>query len=247
MKEFEGASVYDQIEFFSSYLNKRNCNESPNQMIEEPVFVELLGNVAGKDVVDLGCGDGRFGRQLLERGCGTYLGVDNSANMLKEAEKNLENTVGKVVRSSLEEWCSQETAFDLVISRLALHYIDNLLPLLCRINKALREGGRFIFTVQHPVLTASMRSAQKEGRRTDWIVDDYFFSGKRSEPWMGQQVVKYHRTFEEYFQLLNAAGFEIKDVREGKPDPFYFTEEEYKRRARIPLFLMISCVKPGGQ
>lgn len=73
---------------------------------------------------------------------------------------------------------------------------------------------------------------------------DYFNGGERVEPWIDKKVVKYHRTIEEYFQLLKQAGFMIEDIREGAPRAEKFSSEsEYKRRKRIPLFLMFSCRK----
>jgi hypothetical protein len=58
------------------------------------------------------------------------------------------------------------------------------------------------------------------------------------------KIVKYHRTTEEYYQLLKQTGFNIDDLREGTPRPEEFrNESEFKRRMRIPLFLIFSCVK----
>ncbi|GGF23409.1 methyltransferase [Halobacillus andaensis] len=244
--EYKGSSVYDQNEFFTTYLKRRNRKESPNHSIEEPVFNELLGKVIGKNILDLGCGDGRFGQELVNRGCAWYLGVDDSANMMKVAKANLEGVNGDVIRSSLEDWEYREEAFDLVISRLVFHYIKDLQNVLHKIQRTLRAGGRLVFSVQHPVLTSSMKSAGKEGKRSDWIVDDYFKTGKRTEPWIQHHVVKYHRTFEDYFYLLQQTGFRVTDVREGKPSSHLLEEAEYERRTRIPLFLMFACEKRGS-
>lgn len=57
-------------------------------------------------------------------------------------------------------------------------------------------------------------------------------------------VVKYHRTIEHYFQSLTNRRFTILDLREGTPKRENFSsEEEYKRRQRIPLILLFSCEK----
>ncbi|WP_019241073.1 MULTISPECIES: hypothetical protein [Bacillus] len=89
-----------------------------------------------------------------------------------------------------------------------------------------------------------MKSANTSARKEDWIVDDYFYSGERIEPWMGKKVVKYHRTIEEYFQMLKNVGFTITDIREGKPiEQAFISDNEYKRRMRLPLFLLVSCEK----
>jgi SAM-dependent methyltransferase len=164
--------------------------------------------------------------------------------MVKEATKNLNGTEGKVHLSSMETWNFQTENYDLVISRLALHYLAELKDIFQEAHNSLGSNGRFIFSVQHPVLTSSIKSAAASSSKADWIVDDYFNSGERVELWIDKKVVKYHRTIEEYYQLLKQVGFRIEDIREGTPRVEEFSSDsEYKRRMRIPLFLMFSCEK----
>ncbi|MEH7505056.1 class I SAM-dependent methyltransferase [Neobacillus drentensis] len=242
--EYSGASAYDNDQFFENYITRRNREESPNNIIEKPILLELIGDIEGKRVLDLGCGEAKFGIELLQKGCFSYDGVEGSENMVKEATKNLDGTKGKVHLSSMETWNFQKENYELVVSRLALHYLAELKDIFKGVHNSLTENGRFIFSVQHPVLLSSIKSAVSSPLRTDWIVDDYFTSGKRVEPWIDKNVVKYHRTVEEYYQLLKQVGFKIDDLREGTPRPEEFrNESDYKRRRRIPLFLLFSCVK----
>lgn len=245
--EFRGASVYDEEEFYENYMKRRNRPESPNNIIEKPILLELIGNVAGKRILDLGCGDAEIGVELLHRGGASYLGVEGSENMTLAAAENLGGTTGQVIHSSMEEWHPKPKQYDLVISRFALHYLADLPSVFKKVQDSLVPGGRFIFSVQHPVLTSSAKSAEGSGRRTDWVVDDYFNQGERAEPWIGKKVIKYHRTMEEYFKLLLASGFMVKDLREGTPVLENFpNRDEYERRMRIPLVLIISSTKRGN-
>jgi len=242
--EFRGASVYDEGEFFDNYMKRRTRPDSPNNAIEKPILLELIGNVEGKKVCDLGCGDAEIGVDLLQRGCLSYTGVEGSENMALMAEKSLEGKAGQVQLSTMEEWQPETEQYDLVLSRFALHYIADLDSVFQKVHHTLVDGGKFVFSVQHPVLTSSTKSAEASGSRTDWIVDDYFNQGERAEPWIGKKVIKYHRTVEEYFRLLKQEGFKIEDLREGTPSSANFSSEsEYQRRMRIPLVLMFSCVK----
>jgi hypothetical protein len=76
-------------------------------------------------------------------------------------------------------------------------------------------------------------------------VDDYFVAGPRETTWLGGEVVRYHRTVEDYVTALQAAGFALDSLREPRPDPARFTDEtEYARRLRIPLFLFLAGHKP---
>ncbi|HZH03730.1 MAG TPA: hypothetical protein VEY30_08105, partial [Myxococcaceae bacterium] len=77
---------------------------------------------------------------------------------------------------------------------------------------------------------------------SDWIVDDYFVTGARDPAWLGGRVRKYHHTVEDYFSLLQSAGFRVDQLRESKPDVKHFeSQEEYQRRTRIPLFLFFAA------
>lgn len=246
--EFHGSEAYDKEQFFQAYLNRRHRKESPNKLIENPLLLDLLGTGYLGSVLDLGCGDASMGRLLLEANrCESYTGADGSSNMCKKAEAGLAGLNGTICCSRLEDFPFPKETFQTVVSQLALHYIEDLDVLFQRVYRTLAAGGRFVFSVQHPLLTASFKSSEASGSRTDWIVDDYFVTGKRTEPWVGEKVVKYHRTTEGYFRMLKAAGFQISDLREGMPVRGNFEkEEEYNRRMRIPLFLLFSCIKDSS-
>ena len=92
----EGGAFYDDREVFTTYMQHPAWAANPNDTIEEPAFLELLGDVRGRRVLDLGCGDGRLGRQLLDNGALSYLGVDASINMVEFAERTPPGCVGTI-------------------------------------------------------------------------------------------------------------------------------------------------------
>lgn len=244
--EFKGASVYDQPEFFTNYMNRRNRQDSPNNAIEGPIMFELLGVVQDKRILDLGCGDASFGKELLQLGARQYTGVEGSSQMSEAARSTLQGHNGFIHEETMESFHYPIDTFDIVTSRFAIHYVENLNLLFQQIFQSLNENGKFVFSVQHPLTTASFASKEKGERKENWIVDDYFREGERKEPWINQIVVKYHRTIEHYFIALRNAGFNIVDLREGTPKRAHFSsEEEFVRRQRIPVVLAFSCVKQG--
>ncbi|WP_312092153.1 class I SAM-dependent methyltransferase [Niallia sp.] len=241
---YRGSSVYDNEQFFENYRARRNRESSPNNRIERPILYELLAEIKGKSILDLGCGDANFGIELLEKGAKNYVGVEGSKRMYEEASRHLTGTNATVYHSTLENWSFTNHEMDVVVSRLVFHYIKDLHKIFQGVYHTLKDNGKFVFTVQHPLLLSTCESADSSGKRTNWVVDDYFSMGERNEPWIGKNVVKYHRTIEEYFRLLKQAGFKVTDLREGMPKQENFhEEEEYKRRTRIPLFLIFSCEK----
>jgi trans-aconitate methyltransferase len=237
----EGGSFYDDGDVFSAYMQHRAWSANPNDTIEEPVFLEVLGNVRGLRILDLGCGDARFGRFLLGAGARSYPGIDASTNMVARAESILP---GCVLQTSIEEFVVPPGSVDLVISRLALHYVDDVGTVLPRIGTALAPGGRLIFSVEHPIITSSDQAWRGRGRRQTWVVDDYFVTGRRQTDWLGSRVVKFHRTLEDYVRLIQTAGFRLETLREPRPSAERFpAEDEFIRRLRIPLFLLLSAVR----
>lgn len=241
---YKGSSAYDQEDFFKNFMNRRNRKDSPNKILEEPVFQQMMGDITKKHILDLGCGDAQYGKELLERNCASFEGVEGSYNMVNAAKKNLSSTNSMIHYSSMESWPFPENKYDIVCSRLVMHYIQDIHAVFHKIDQSLKTNGKFIFSVQHPVLTSSVQSASQSGKRTNWIVDDYFHITQREEPWIGQTVVKYHRTFEEYFKVLKINGFQVEDVSECMPQRELFdTQEEYERRLRIPVILIFSCKK----
>lgn len=240
----DGASFYDDNDVFNTYMRSRQRAETPNDTLEKPVMMELIGAVQGKRILDLGCGDAAFGREALTNGCESYLGVEGSQNMVTVAQQTLAGTKGEVVHNTLENWEYPATAFDLVISRLVLHYIDDINALYANIYRALVNNGQFIFSAEHPVITSSDKGWPAGTPRQDWIVDNYFDTGERVTNWLGGNVRKYHRTIEDYFRAAQRAGFTIEHLREGQPQRENFlTDETYQRRKRIPLFLIMSLRK----
>jgi SAM-dependent methyltransferase len=240
----KGPEFYDDPQIFETYWSRRKRSESANAMLEEPVFLELLGDPAGLRILDLGCGDARFGVDLLGRGCAEYVGLDGSQKMIEQARETLQGTAGQLMLGTIEEADFEPGRFDVVVSRLALHYIEDLKATIEQVRKSLAPGGRFVFSVEHPVVLSCNASLEQSSRRGSWIVDDYFKSGRRTVEWLGGTVQKYHRTVEEYFGLLQASGFVVEALRESKPQRALFaSEEEYERRMRIPLFLMFAARK----
>jgi cyclopropane fatty-acyl-phospholipid synthase-like methyltransferase len=162
--------------------------------------------------------------------------------MVNLAKEQLVGTAGEVELARMEDWRYPKEQFDLVLSRLALHYVEDVSAVFARVFEALVENGRFIFSIEHPVITSSDKAWRERGPRQHWIVDDYFDTGIRETLWMNGEVIKYHRTIEDYFMTLREVGFVVDAVRESRPNPDLFTEPAtYQRRKRIPLMLFFSA------
>ncbi|MHA7290646.1 class I SAM-dependent methyltransferase [Arthrobacter sp. MDT3-24] len=84
-------------------VHRHSGVSSPNFVMEEPALLAELGDVAGLDVLDLGCGDAALGAMLLQQGSASYLGIDGSREMVSRAEETLQDARGTVALQNMEE------------------------------------------------------------------------------------------------------------------------------------------------
>jgi SAM-dependent methyltransferase len=241
-----GPDFYDDEAVFKTYLQRRQRSDSPNETLEKPVVMHLIGTISGQRILDLGCGDAAMGHELLQRGATHYVGIEGSHRMAELAKQTLAATSGQIFTQTLEQWTALRAEFDLVLARLSLHYVADLTPIFANVSHSLVPGGKFVFSVEHPVITSCDRGRPLGTLRQDWVVDDYFLTGVRVTNWMGSKILKYHRTIDDYFRLLRNTGFQVEDLREAHPQREHFDDPEtYERRKRIPLFLILAARKPA--
>lgn len=240
----KGSDFYDNDAVFQTYMELRQGQDNANDTLEKPVILELIGDAAGKNMLDLGCGDARFATELLgvrHKGL-AYTGVEGSTNMVTSARESVKGLNARIEHSYLEEWSYPTDTYDLVISRLAIHYIEDVNSLFRSVYSTLKKNGLFVFSVEHPVITSTL---QPSGMGTNWVVDQYFIEGYREQQWLGGSVKKMHRSIESYYMALQQAGFRVEQLRESAPQRANFSDEEnYERRKHIPLFLFLAARKP---
>ena len=244
MTGLPGPDFYDEEAVFATSMASRERLDNPNDTLERPILLELTGDLRGRRILDLGCGAATFGRFALSQGCHSYVGLEASRNMVAAAQQTLAATTGGVEHTPMESWTYPESTFDLVVSSLALQYVAELGTVLGLVHRTLIPGGRFVFSVEHPVITSCARGCRTP-QRQDWIGDDYFVVGPRQTSWLGGEVIRHHRTVEGYFGGMQEAGFNVDRLRESHPRRERFTDAaEYERRKRIPLFLFLAGHKP---
>lgn len=97
-------NLFDDSQISEIFWAMRHRPDSLNESLEKPVIGELVGDVVGMDILDLGCGDALFGVELLAAGCRSYLGIDAATQMVQMAEENLAGTSGRVEQARIEDW-----------------------------------------------------------------------------------------------------------------------------------------------
>ncbi|ADB29439.1 Methyltransferase type 11 [Kribbella flavida DSM 17836] len=215
----KGADLYDDPDFLAGYRELRRSGLGLNEVLEIPAVDALLPPVGGLRVADLGCGEGSLAVRLAESGA-QVVAVDASAAMLANARPH---PGVRYIRCDLAELELPADSIDLVVSSLALHYVEDFSGLVRRVAAWLVPGGQFVFSVEHPVVTAPVKQA-------DLVVDDYADEGQRQRQWFVDGVVKYHRTIGSTLEALLSAGFTVQAVREPQP-----TAEQVRRSPHLVL------------
>jgi SAM-dependent methyltransferase len=237
-------NVYDRPDFFAGYSSLPRSVGGLAAAPEWPTLQAMLPDIRGLRVLDLGCGFGWFCRWAAEHGAREVLGLDISRNMLERARAETNDEAVSYAIADLDHLDLPRGAFDLVYSSLAFHYVEDAARLYAAIHDALAEGGRLVFSTEHPIFMASGKPGwivTDDGGRT-WPVDRYSLEGRRTTDWLGPGVVKYHRTIATTLNLLISSGFRIERVEEFCPTAEQIAEtpslaEEVER----PMFLMVSA------
>jgi len=159
--------------------------------LEQATVFELLPELRGLTVLDVGCGTGRYLRELESRGAIAF-GMDLSAPMLERARR--QST--RVARADLRALPFDAMTIDLAICGLALGDVAELELALGEIARVLRPAGRAIYSVVHPAGEKAgwSRTFESDGRQ--WAIDGHWHSLSR------------HR------QACAAAGLSIEEWRE---------------------------------
>jgi hypothetical protein len=112
----------------------------------------------------------------------------------------------------------------------------------------LTPGGRFVFSVEHPIFTAHGSSdwyRDADGAALHWPVDCYRDEGERRTRWFVDGVVKYHRTIESYVNGLLDAGLTLVRLEEPEADAAVLAEKpEWQQERRRPPFLLMAADRP---
>lgn len=239
-------NIYDNSEFFAGYKHLRDTASGLNEVLEQPALRAMLPDLTGKSLLELGCGMGQFARRCVKQGASLVVAVDVSEKMLAVARQ--ENDLPRItyLQAAIEELCLPEPRFDIVVSSLALHYVEDYATAVSRVHGWLNPKGVFLFSVEHPLCTAAISFQgwikDEQRNKSYWTVDNYGEEGVRIQKWFVEGVMKYHRTVSTYINALIEAGFRIERVEEPEA-----TQEAIKVRpdlaeeGRRPPFLILKA------
>ena len=206
-----GQAAANDYDSFAEAYSAGNEASLINGYYTRPAILDLAGDVAGRRILDAGCGSGPLSAALRDRGA-TMTGFDSSAKMLELARQRLGDSADLHHADLNSPLPFPDGAFDDAIAALVLHYLEDWTAPLAELHRVLTPGGRLIVAVDHPILFPLLNPD-----------DDYFATITRSEEWnFGGQTAPmsfWHRPLHAMTDAFTAAGFRISVISEPHPAP----------------------------
>lgn len=213
-----------------------------------PYTLEKLGDVRGKRILDLGCGEGGYSRALAHKGA-IVTAADCSEVFIKYAENQAKAeglNIDTCILNANKLDNIKDNCYDIVLCSMMLMDVEDLDGALKEIHRVLKKGGRVFISLLHPCF---------KGRETKWILNDgnieVLVSDYHSpKEWVGEikginaPVVYRHRTLSDYIKAFVRNDFCIIDMNEPIP-----TEEQSQQStrvawlAKIPMYLFMELKK----
>ncbi|MEV0709556.1 class I SAM-dependent methyltransferase [Nocardia aurea] len=206
-----------------------------NAHTDRPAMLRLAGDVAGSRVLDIGCGAGHYGAELLKRGAARFTGVDGSETLLDAARQRLGDDA-ILHRHDLERPLTflADRSFDLVVMALVYHHVTARAQLLAEIRRVLRPGGRLLVSTTHPT--------------GDWIhFGGSYFADDHVELPLANSAIRFQRmTLETFLGELLRAGFTLEELAEPRAteEARRVDPERYEKSRHRPHFLAVALGRP---
>src|SRR5262249_5459433 len=236
MADEKPQNVYDDPAFFAGYSTLERFGAGWERAAEHGDLLSLLPAVDGRHVLDLGCAAGPLARHRAPTGAAAAVGIDVSGRMRALARAEWAQPRVTYRREAIEEARFPAGRFDLVVSSLALHYVDDYRGLIWKIAQWLTPGGNLVYSTEHPIFTARLPGEgwvlDDAGSTARWSLDRYADEGVREETWFVSGVRKVHRTFASLVNGVVDAGLVLERIVEPIPSEQWLDSHPDARHER---------------
>jgi ubiquinone/menaquinone biosynthesis C-methylase UbiE len=234
------------------WIAHADANDYRNHFLM-PRMLAMLGDVGGKAIVDLGCGEGGYARELARRGA-RVVGVDGSERLIAVARERSAPPAGGAVSfvhanaNAVGDVASGSA--DLVVAAMSLMDVEDYPGAIREAHRMLVAGGELVMSITHPCFSAPVSAWLRDNDRRPerFVVDRYLERTAWPSyitPHFRDPVVRRHRPLEDYLAPPIEIGFVLRAFHE--PDATAEEQQRSKRFAklsRIPYFLFMRWQKP---
>lgn len=235
--------------------------------MNNPATFKMIGNIRGKHVLDLSCGEG-YNTRILAKKRAEVIGVDFSEEMIKLARQKEERDELGIKyyvsdAANLKELESER--FDVVTCFMALMDIECYEEAISEVARVLKKNGRFVFSITHPcfeygsttvgepVAVWKYKEGAKDAAEKEAVhleIRQYFGITKCEVTWDMKRLVEpfqttsFHRTLTDYFQALYRSGFVVTRLNEPKPtSKGVSAHPSLRKHTLIPHSIIIEAIR----
>jgi ubiquinone/menaquinone biosynthesis C-methylase UbiE len=242
-----------KAEFWSQ--NVREGMDVFRDLYSLPAFLAFIGDIRGKKVLDVGCGEGYNTRIFAEQGA-DVVGIDLSKEMIQLAQEEEKKTnLGiQYFAASWTDLSLFKNEFDIILSTMALMDGPGYEQALKEFHRVLKPGGDLFFSITHPCFLPPGYSklTDENGMATHRVINNYSKEGPWEFTWQLSKkadksdarsvtATSYHRMLSTYINNLLAAGFTLKEIGEPLPSEKACEQNPRLKVARdvAPSFLFV--------
>lgn len=214
-----------------------------------PFTLKQIGDVSGKMILDVGCGEGGYSRELARRGA-IVTAVDCSENAidyskLKSADEQLK--ISHYVRNSNDLYGVSDNTFDMVLSSMMLMDCEDFNGTVREISRVLKSGGKLFVSILHPCFNGNDIKWSGGYIVPQVIIQNYFSPTEWEAPIKAlnnSTVIWRHRTLQNYVKVFIKNGLRITDLNEPLPNDEQIAKSpKIGCLSKIPMFLFIELEK----
>jgi len=218
--------------------------------VNTPAFMSMLPDIAGLDVIDIGCGEGHNTRLLADRGA-RVVGIDIAERFIqhaRETERDEPRGIAYHIASAVELPFA-DASFDAATAFMSLMDVPESDRAIAEAYRVLKPGGFFQFSITHPCFDTPHRRNvyDEQGRKVaieiaeyfrglDGEVEEWLFGAAPAEKKVGLKpfrTPRFTRTMSGWLNLVIDTGFTIERV--GEPYPSDEAVKKYPRFERARL------------
>lgn len=237
--------------WYDKLVGERGSDYHENVII--PGALKMLAPQKGEKILDVGCGQGVFCRELARAGA-EVTGIDSSEKLIKAASSRSGN-VKYLVADAADLRIFPNGSFAAVSCIMAIQNMEPLGKIMAEMSRVLKAGGALLLVMNHPCFRIPRQSGWgiDEQRKLQYRrIDSYLTPQKipiKMHPGAAPTLLTwtFHRPLSEYFKVLNSHGLAVSGLaewashRESKPG--VSARMENRARAEIPMFLSLLAQK----